>query len=331
MDESIGSGHRLLRNMRNLIFRFAVEKLWDAYEIYQTLFEGIQNGPALSTIRKLVRWFTSPSSNAVDVAKYLTCDPLVGGRPSVYDDDFDQIVRSVYKLHPYASKKFVAVLVKEVAGDLYPTPSVSVISTSLKHVPRFSRSISALQDSTQILDFLELAQVFSTERLIFWDETSCSAVKFEARYGYAQTDHRAPLFHWLIGGEVCSVIAAYSAFGFLVWRIFFSPLNHHSVEQFLTVDLPVVLMPDSVVIGDNAATHRHPDTVETLDHVTNGGYLFTTPYAPELKPIERGFGCVWKEIQSRYQEIATGRISKITLVQESFYKYSILGSKGVDG
>ena len=59
--------------------------------------------------------------------------------------------------------------------------------------------------------------------------------------------------------------------------------------------------------------------------------MFTAPYSPELKPIEHGFGLVRREIQSKYAELIAGRLFKVQLIDQSFRKYSAVGSHSFVG
>ena len=57
-----------------------------------------------------------------------------------------------------------------------------------------------------------------------------------------------------------------------------------------------------LVIMDNAAFHKSPETAQIIDK-TGATLLFLPPYSPDLNPIERDFSALKKNRE--YQEHAT--------------------------
>ena len=105
-------------------------------------------------------------------------------------------------------------------------------------------------------------------------------------------------YEWHLNDKLVSVIAAFSPFGFLCWRIFYdTPINAASVRQFLEDDLARYINKNTIVLLDNASIHKTFDTLDVLHNVCNSRYAFITAYSYRYSPVERGFGLVWNYVQ----------------------------------
>jgi hypothetical protein len=162
-------------------------------------------------------------------------------------------------------------------------------------------------------------------QIVAIDEMSGSVEQFRTRFGYADTGDRALVLEWAFAGGMVSVVAAYSIYGFIAWRFFFDNVNQHSVSFFLEHDVRPLLFRDSVVLADNARIHKTAGTLQVLNRVTNGQYLFNAAYCPFFNPIERGFGNVLNE--ARLHEQLASR-DPVGVLQRAFLKYSATGSHG---
>lgn len=71
---------------------------------------------------------------------------------------------------------------------------------------------------------------------------------------------------------------------------------------WLETKLTPRLTNNHLVIMDNAAFHKSPDTVQLIEH-TGATLLFLPPYSPDLNPIEHDFAALKKNRE--YQEQAS--------------------------
>jgi hypothetical protein len=159
-----------------------------------------------------------------------------------------------------------------------------------------------------------------------------SKIIFSCTYqGRAKKNVSLTYREWFLDDKLISVIAAYTPFGFLCWRIFYNvPINAFSVRQFLKDDLAQYVNSSSVILADNASVHKKYEALLALQTVSNDRYSFLASYSPRLSSIEAGFANVWNCVQG-FENQALLRSEPLTVLHYAFWIYSIYGPRGNQG
>jgi hypothetical protein len=124
-------------------------------------------------------------------------------------------------------------------------------------------------------------------------------------------------------------VAIYSVFGFLDWYFYHGTgVDHEKIKSFLIRCLRPFFVKGNLVVLDNASNNKHADCIKVLDEITDGNYIFNAPYWHYYAPIERGSSNVLREARSREDE---AMVSPTIILNESFIKYSVIGSHGYVG
>jgi hypothetical protein len=133
------------------------------------------------------------------------------------------------------------------------------------------------------------------------------------------------LYTQYIGNFRCSVIALYSPFGFLYWKIIPNTTNALIFQDFvLEIGQNVQLSPDAFCILDNCAIHKTRDSILVLENVFRGQWRNLAAYSPDWNPIELGFSQV-KRFLRRYEN--NYLVDPLTTINAAFYLYSTNGAR----
>lgn len=122
------------------------------------------------------------------------------------------------------------------------------------------------------------------------------------RYGYAPTGQRV---YGLTSGHRrprTSLIAARMGPDFEEPFLFEGTCDTAVFNSWLKARLCPRLTREHLVIMDNAAFHKSPETAHLIHH-TGATLLFLPPYSPDLNPIEHDFAALKKHRE--YQETAS--------------------------
>lgn len=125
------------------------------------------------------------------------------------------------------------------------------------------------------------------ERLVFIDETSIKTNLTRLR-GRAPCGERlamdAPFGHW----NSQTFIAGLTQNGLIAPWVIKGAMDGPAFAAYVEKVLVPELIPGSVVILDNLATHRN---VEAAKAIKQAGcwFLYLPPYSPDLNPIEQAF------------------------------------------
>ena len=128
----------------------------------------------------------------------------------------------------------------------------------------------------------------------------------------------------VIGTRAFCVIAAVTPNGFIAWQIFECNVTALEFGNFLTNCLGPVLMVDSILLLDNAASH-HTDTVRTILHeISDGKYCYSPPYSPHFKPIEKCFALVNNHIRANE---TTALLNPVPFINATFGLFAVGGPR----
>jgi transposase len=95
--------------------------------------------------------------------------------------------------------------------------------------------------------------------------------------------------------------------------------------DFLDKYLVPLLLEGSVGLLDNAAIHKTKESWKKMDEIFHGNWLYSSPYSPDLKPIEKCFSLVKSKLRELELEAIIRPIRTINRVIEM---YSINGPEG---
>ena len=155
-------------------------------------------------------------------------------------------------------------------------------------------------------------------RIVDVDETLSTWKEFLQRYGYAPKGEVAVRTQFQINGKHFSSVCAYSAIGLIAYRVVEGSINAETFQSFLEFDLKDAVLPGMVGLFDNAAIHHTPAVREIMEDVFEGDYVFSAPYSPDLKPVERLFAEVKNLLRDREDEAVADPMAIITQCFEMF-------------
>ena len=156
----------------------------------------------------------------------------------------------------------------------------------------------ALQRSSEHRgDFMAEMQFFTTDQLVWLDETGCDKRDHIRKMGYAMKGDR-PVYHRILHrGQRISAIAAMCSDGVIALELEGGTYNGDKFVEFITGTLiPEMFQfdgsnPRSVLVMDNCAIHH---VLSALKVLSDAGILaiFLPPYSPDLNPAEELFSFV---------------------------------------
>lgn len=124
-------------------------------------------------------------------------------------------------------------------------------------------------------------------RLIFIDETGTTTKLTRLRGRCSKGERlnsKAPFGHW----KTQTLVAGLRCDGLVAPFVIDAPMNRIIFDVYVKTQLVPVLRPGDVVIMDNLAAHKSPQS-EALIRATGAWVLFLPPYSPDLNPIEMAF------------------------------------------
>jgi transposase len=125
------------------------------------------------------------------------------------------------------------------------------------------------------------------ERLVFIDETSVKTNMTRAG-GRAPKGKRlqahAPAGLW----NTQTFIAGLTEGGLIAPWVIKGAMDRLAFDTYVQTQLAPALLPGTVVILDNLATHKSPHAAQILKD-KGCWFLFLPPYSPDLNPIEMAF------------------------------------------
>lgn len=173
----------------------------------------------------------------------------------------------------------------------------------------------------------QIAQ-FDPMNLIDIDETLSTAAEFRARYGWAPSGEELYRMQIRIGDRAYSTIAAYTPLGFVAWKVYSGEVTSVEFADFIDSCISPALNLNSIGVFDNASIHKARVSLASLERAFHGKYVFCPAYSPELKPIEKAFGLVKRNVRDNEASVIG---DPVHLIHESFRLYSVHGERGSTG
>jgi len=322
-------GQRICPDLRELIYTHHIEHNRTPYEIHHLLFNR-------DNTRCTLKYLTDICSRITDdehfSTQYLNGGAKQSGRPLSLDYLHRSLICGQIQLDKH---RHVVTMFHNYCLMLFPDDedlaepenrlSLSTFKRTLKR-GGFSRKIMERrhinQDPMEGVRFLETIEHINPMCIIDVDETKSNPESFFQKYGYAPIGDECLKEQIMINGTAYCTIAAVSPLGFVCWQIFEGNIGHEEFINFINISLEPFLIPDNVVVLDNATSHHFPDSRIALEAVLNGNYFYSARYSPHLKPIEPCFALVKNWLRNHEDEAVQNPVGTIN---RAFNLYSIGG------
>jgi hypothetical protein len=183
--------------------------------------------------------------------------------------------------------------------------------------------------SPKCIHSLELLKDYPWRSFMNIDETHNGGhSKHQARRARTKKGKRAFRKDWIINNVRFSIIAVYTPAGFLCWKFYYANVTHLHFIDFLENSVKKYILPENVMLFDNASVHTEVSALRKMNEITNGNHKRVPPYACRLSPVERGFSQVWSYVRKNGKE---AMVYPERVINRSFELYSINGAKGYKG
>jgi transposase len=206
-------------------------------------------------------------------------------------------------------------------GELYGGPSLSTISRVLSRsemTRKVLQRVHYLRSPVLRAQFMDDIGHVDYFRIVDVDETLSTWKEFLQRYGYAPKGEVAVRTQFQINGQHYSSVCAYSAMGLIAYRVVRGSINAETFKSFLETELHDALLPGMFGLFDNAAIHHTQPVREIMQDIFGGDYIFSAPYSPDLKPVERLFAVVKNLLRDREDEAVVNPMGVISECFEMF-------------
>ena len=233
------------------------------------------------------------------------------------------------KRQQHRLKKYANIFRNEYYGENNPqAPSIRTIKRVMER-NNITRKKFELRHFRRCpiarINFMYRLACFNPDSIIDIDETPFNKDEINEDRGYSPRGQRAYKTQIVIQGKNYSILAASCSKGFLCWAIYDIPITSKIFIEFLDIYLRPMLMNSHVGLLDNAAIHKTNNSWDKLDEIFNGRFLYSSPYSPDLKPIEKCFSLVKSKLKELEYEATMHPIRTINMVMEI---YSINGPEG---
>jgi transposase len=155
-------------------------------------------------------------------------------------------------------------------------------------------------------DFIHDVSLFRSDQLVFVDESGAHRGIGVQRKGWAPRGKRPRQVKRFHRGRRFQILPAYTQDGVIHFMVYEGSTDTEMFEAFIETLLPYCGKwpePRSVLIMDNASFH-HSEKIRQICDDAGVVVRFTSPYSPDLSPIEEFFGelktyirQVWEEYQ----------------------------------
>ena len=184
----------------------------------------------------------------------------------------------------------------EILGDYLSQPTISrrikQIGVTRKRLSLVPAERNTAERKDDRLLFITSILNFSTENLVYLDETGFNNHTGRS-YGYSNINQKAFSIVPVNKGKNRSLMCAISIDGVIAYEYKSGAYNSELFVQFIIQKLVPYfrLNPTRILIMDNARFHKSNIVLEVLRQ-NNIVYKISTPYSPELNPIEEFFAMI---------------------------------------
>jgi transposase len=232
--------------------------------------------------------------------------PRSGGAQRIITWKMEQAIKHLLDKQPWFYQDEIRDFLFEVYDIIVDQ---STISRALQRIEitRKRLKVVAVQRNKELrIDWQYNLMNFTTEQLIFVDESGSDERTGDRMYGWAGKGIRAQVSRWLANRDRVSLLLAYTIKGYIASRTFKGTCTGDIFEDFIIEQvLPICnAYPArrSVIIMDNASVH-YSNKIKILEVARRRGVLvrFLPPYSPDFNPIEESFGDLKAYIRRYYR------------------------------
>jgi transposase len=205
-------------------------------------------------------------------------------------------------------------------------PSISAVyrAVNVANSRKLRVKVHSKADPEVEYEFLKRIEHINADDLIDIDGMIQHKNDFYQRYGWAPPGEVVKCMQITINNISYPVHAAYTVNGFVHWKVFQSnvTVTEETVKDFVReLATKNIILENSFALLDNASNQRSRIVRIALEEVFRGKYCYCAPYAPWLKPIEKGFSLVKRLIRSLEYD-TSWRNNPIGLINHAFHHYS---------
>lgn len=326
------SGRNISKEVRNLIYK-KVTRNYTNKEIFDDVLSGETDIMSYKTLQKHANHLRNATEDEVRV--FLDgANTFKPGRKRIMSDFDEQLFMIPFVDAQYgkSQSKRLRVACAEFTANHYRPDDVVPSIRTLQRVPgrydwtrKIVDRVHRNRDDNKRLDFMRTVAPFDPSTFVDIDETPFNREEVEEKHGYSprgETAHRTQL---ILNGKNYSIISALTPHGFLAWAVYDIAITADIVVEFLTNRVRPLLPPGSFGLFDNASIHKKEEAWECIDGVFEGMWAYSSPYSPDLKPIERAFGLVKNKLKELEYEALLHPIPTINRV---FDMFSVRGPEG---
>lgn len=221
--------------------------------------------------------------------------PHGGGQVSKIDKTGEKFLKELIKEHPSLTLEELSL----EYSNKFQSVGSSTIERTLKKL-KITRKKKSLFDPRKNTPTNQEKRriyernivIFDPKDLLFIDETGISR-NITSSYARSTLGQRAKCENSLTRGTRISTIGALGIDGLSATFCYEGTLNAPLFEFWVEDFLLPILTPSSVIILDNASSHKNEEVIDIIKE-TGACILFLPPYSPELNPIEN----IWSKVKN---------------------------------
>jgi len=223
------------------------------------------------------------------------------------------------------SDRYQQELVEDFLFSRRKLTSTSTISRML-HCLRFTRkkiNTTPVERLTAVAlekraEFLAQLAQYSWSDIFFVDETSVDCLIFQRKWGWSRQNQRLSTARRYVRGQKYTILSCINSIvGLTSYRIIVGDANTSDFNSYITDLVLPQVSPNGAIIMDNCSIHKSYD-LQALVQLNNKELLFTSPYSPDLNPIEMSYAFFKQQLKknrvtgSRLKEGIIDAIQQIT-------------------
>ena len=281
-------------------------------------------------MKNRLKFFDEASSR--DIRDYLTVAKTRkenAGRPRIYNAEHDALLMTIMKEKRSRKLYQLRNIISEALQEEFL--KVPANSTIWKHLheqrqrrKRLNRHNVKKNPGLQ-LAYLERVSFVQASKIIDMDGIHFNPKDYLEKYGWSSIGEEAYILQLVIRDKTFSVQAAVCEDGFLAYDIYENNVTHIEVKNFIADKLSPFFHRDNYLILDNASNQKHDEVIAAMEEHCFGHYFYSSPYSPELKPIERAFSMVRAWIRDHENDTYE---KEEDLIRMAFEEYSVCNPSG---
>ena len=328
------SGRQLTKEFRRFIYNHFFNDVnpLSPKNLHRIVFGGRNDIITLSYLKKLYTKFNK--NDDAENQLYLYDDGNVK-IPSKRNKKHDDVVKGIFLYyHSLGRNRFLLldVVTRNFNSYYYIDPangpSESTIKRWLKEDRQRRKKVEHRNINkcpVQQAAFMDEMGHIHPSNIYDTDGMSAAPKTMLQEYGRSKIGERCYYPQFVIGTHTFSVLATICDRGVVYYQIYEDTMVDHEIFITYMGELEDYLLDGAYGIIDNAAVHKHLDSLIAINTAFKGLYSFSSPYSPELKPVERLFACIRKHIK---RNAVFAEINPRQALVNAFEEYAVHGPSG---